>query len=137
MKVLTGSARREARDLAIQEFIKLYNCKIPKIAIENPIGCVSSRVRKPNQIIQPYEFGDDASKATCLWLKGLPPLRIDKEKRVPGRIVEYPAGSGKLVERWGNQTTSGQNKLPPSKDRRSDRPITYQGIANAFAENWG
>ncbi len=100
----------------------------PKVCVENPIGRLSRLFRKPDQIIQPYEFGEDASKATCLWLQGLPELR--PTTRVAGRIV-----NGK--ERWSNQTDSGQNKLPPSKDRSNLRSITYPGIAEAMAEQWG
>jgi hypothetical protein len=106
------------------------------IGLENPIGHISSRIRKPDQIIQPYEFGDDASKATCLWLKNLPPLVKDPAQRFPGRWVEYPKGSGKMVERWSNQTDSGQNKLGPSDDRAEQRSKTYPGIAEAMAEQW-
>lgn len=80
----------------------LLGCPIPKIALENPVGCISTYVRKPNQIIQPYEFGEDASKKTCLWLKGLPKLIPPPGARVRGRMVEYPVGSGRLVERWAN-----------------------------------
>jgi hypothetical protein len=110
-------------------FVKLLaEAPIPKIAIENPIGCLSTRWRKPDQWIQPYQFGDDASKATCLWLKGLPLL--EKTGYFPPRVVE-----GKL--RWGNQTDSGQNRLGPSKDRWAKRSITYPGIAKAMAEQWG
>ena len=93
--------------------------------------CVRT-VARADQIIQPYEFGEDASKATCLWLKGLPPLR--PTRRVPGRIVTR---NGKKVERWGNQTDSGQNRLPPSADRWKQRARTYQGWADAFADQWG
>lgn len=108
-----------------------------KVAVENPIGRLSRLFRKPDQIIQPYEFGEDASKKTCLWLKGLPRLELDGSKRFPGRMVEYPSGSGKIVERWSNQTNSGQNRLGPSEDRSNLRSITYQGIADAMAEQWG
>lgn len=107
-----------------------------KVCMENPIGRLSTLYRKPDQIIQPYEFGEDASKRTCLWLKGLSPLVKDVDKRKPGRIVEYPKGSGKMVERWSNQTDTGQNKLGPSSDRSNLRSITYQGIADAMAEQW-
>jgi hypothetical protein len=100
----------------------------PHIAIENPIGCISTRIRKPDQIVQPYEYGDDASKATCLWLKNLPLLR--PTAYVPPRIV-----NGK--KRWGNQTDSGQNRIGPSEDRHTVRSQTYQGIAAAMAEQWG
>lgn len=111
------------------ELPRLYY-KPLRLALENPIGCISSRIRKPDQIIQPYEFGDDASKATCLWLEGLEPLRIDPSQRVPGRMV-----NGK--ERWSNQTDSGQNRLGPSPDRAKIRSETYPGIAAAMAAQWG
>jgi len=93
-------------------------------AIENPIGIMSSHYRKPDQIIQPYQFGHDASKATCLWLNGLPLLR-------PTQSV--PPGEG---GRWANQTPSGQNKLGPSAERARLRSKTYEGIARAVAEQW-
>jgi hypothetical protein len=110
---------------------------IPRIALENPIGCISTQFRKPDQIIQPWHFGDDASKATCLWLKGLPLLdNTDNSKWKPGRIVGEDR-NGRTVVRWANQTDSGQNKLAPSPDRWKDRSRTYQGIANAMAEQWG
>lgn len=121
---LVGQARKEARVKAIQFFVDLYNCEIPKIAIENPIGVISSQFRKPDQIIQPWQFGDNASKATCLWLKNLPLLKPTNE--YPPRII-----NGK--KRWGNQTDSGQNKLPPSKNRAMLRSKTYPGIAQAIA----
>lgn len=105
---------------------------IPRIAIENPIGAISNAIRKPDQIIQPYEYGDDASKATCLWLKGLPLLQ--PTGFVSGRIIWNGV---KLVERWSNQTDSGQNKLSPSDDRAMERARTYQGWADAMAYQWG
>jgi hypothetical protein len=115
------------------DFVRLLlAAPIPRIALENPVSCISSRIRKPDQIIQPYEFGDDASKKTCLWLQNLPPL-VPTE-RVQGRMVEH---KGKLVERWANQTDSGQNKLGPSEDRAKIRSTTYAGIARAMAEQWG
>jgi hypothetical protein len=98
---------------------------IPRIAIENPIGCISSRIRKPDQIIHPWQFGHDASKATCLWLQNLPPL-------VPTDVL--PGGR---AARRANQTASGQNKLGPSPERWALRSITYPGIAAAMAEQWG
>lgn len=102
----------------------LMDAPIERIAIENPISVISSRIRKPDQIIQPWWFGDDASKKTCLWLKNLPLL-------TPTDVL---AGDSKT--RRGNQTASGQNKLPPSKDRWKLRSATYQGIANAMAAQW-
>ena len=107
---------------------------IPKRVTENPIGCLSTRVRKPDQIIHPHQFGDDASKATCLWIVGLPLLK--HTKHVAPRLVEWPRGSGKIVKRWANQTDSGQNGLPPSADRWRLRSKTYPGIADAWAMQW-
>ncbi len=111
------------------DFVRLLlAAQIEKIALENPIGCISSRIRRPDQTIQPYHFGHDASKATCLWLKNLAPLR-------PTAMVEPRMVNGR--PRWGNQTDSGQNKLPPSDDRWKVRSATYEGIAKAMAEQWG
>ena len=125
---LIGENRRIAREQAIQFVKMLSNADIPMIAIENPIGVLSSRWRKPDQIIQPYQFGHDASKSTCLWLKGLPQLK--PTKFISPRVVD-----GK--RRWSNQTDSGQNRLPPSADRWKIRSKTYEGIANAMADQWG
>lgn len=105
----------------------LMDAPIPYIAIENPVSVISTRIRKPSQIIQPYEFGHDASKKTCLWLKNLPLLR-------PTRYVAPRLVDGK--PRWANQTDSGQNRLPPSDDRWRLRSETYQGIAEAMAAQW-
>jgi hypothetical protein len=120
--------RQEETEKALLFVRALLNAPIERIAIENPIGCISSRIRKPDQIIQPYQFGEDASKATCLWLKGLPLLK--HTGYYPPRIV-----NGK--KRWGNQTDSGQNKLLPSADRWKERSKTYEGIAKAMAAQWG
>jgi len=106
----------------------LMNAPVPLIAIENPVSVISSRIRKPDQIITPYQFGHDASKKTCLWLKGLPLLR-------PTNFVEPRIVNGK--PRWGNQTDSGQNKLAPSANRWKIRSETYKGIAQAMAQQWG
>lgn len=124
---LYGRARLAAREDAIGFVLRLMNAPIHRICIENPIGVLSSRIRKPDQIIQPYNFGHDASKQTCLWLKNLPPL-------FPTEFVEPRIVDGK--PRWGNQTDSGQNKLPPSKDRWKERSETYSGIAYAMADQW-
>jgi hypothetical protein len=113
---------------ALQFVRELLNAPIDRIAIENPIGCISSRIRKPDQTIQPHQYGHDASKATCLWLKNLP--QLNATKHVAPRIVD-----GK--KRWANQTDSGQNKLGPSDDRWAERSRTYEGIAEAMAEQWG
>lgn len=99
------------------EFVKkLLDAPIPKIALENPISIISSKIRKPNQIIQPWQFGHGETKATCLWLKNLPELQ-------PTDIV-----SGRENKVW---------RMPPSKERWKLRSITYQGIANAMANQWG
>jgi hypothetical protein len=125
---LVGQERRDARQSAISLFVKIAESHIPKIAIENPIGCMSSVYRKPDQIIQPYNFGHDASKNTCLWLKGLPKLR--NTGYVEPRIFE-----GK--NRWANQCDiGGDNILPPSKDRAKIRSKTFPGIAKAMADQW-
>ena len=116
------------------EFVRrILAAPIHRKALENPVGAISTRIRKPDQIIQPWQFGDDASKKTCLWLQNLPPLV--PTKIVPGRLVTLP--SGKVVERWGNQTDSGQNRLGPSEDRWKVRSETYTGVAEAMAAQWG
>ena len=108
------------------EFVRfLLNAPIDKIALENPVSIISSRIRKPNQIIQPWQFGHPESKATCLWLKGLEPLK-------PTNILPLPPSG-----RWQNQTPSGQNKLGPSEDRWKLRSATYKGVAQAMAQQWG
>lgn len=117
--------RAEKTEEALEFVRLLLDAPIPRIALENPIGCISSRIRKPDQIIHPWQFGEDASKATCLWLKGLPLL--EPTDVLPG---------GRKARR-ANQTASGQNKLGPSPDRWKLRSITYQGIADAMAEQWG
>jgi site-specific DNA-cytosine methylase len=108
------------------DFVRLLlSAPIGKIALENPISIISSRIRKPNQIIQPWQFGHPESKSTCLWLKNLPKL-------IATDILPLPASG-----RWSNQTPSGQNKLGPSPDRWKERSKTYQGIAEAMAQQWG
>ena len=108
------------------EFVRrLMDAPIDKIVIENPISIISSRIRKPEQIIQPWMFGHPEAKATCLWLKGLPTLSATD-------VLTKPE-----CGYWSNQTPSGQNKLGPSKDRWKERSKTYQGIATAMANQWG
>lgn len=118
-KIADGRQQR-----AIDFFMGFVNADCPKIAIENPIGVMSSKYRKPDQIIQPWQFGHDASKATCLWLIGLPLL-------VPTDVLP----GGRLARR-ANQTPSGQNKLGPSPERARLRAVTYSGIAEAMADQW-
>lgn len=131
---LVGEERRQAREEAINFVKALYNAPIEMVAIENPIGVLSKRFREPDQFIQPYEYGDDASKKTCLWLKGLPPL-TPTGLRSP-RLAKTKDGRG-YVFRWGNQTDSGQNKESPSEDRWKIRSTTWQGWADAMAQQWG
>ena len=106
----------------------LMDAPIPRIAVENPVSVISSRIRKPDQIVQPWQFGHDASKATCLWLKGLALLMATE-------TVEPRMVNGR--KRWGNQTDSGQNRLAPSADRWKIRSATFEGIAQAMAMQWG
>lgn len=122
--------RREKHDAALKFVRALLDAPIPRIALENPVGAISRHIRRPDQMIQPWQFGHDASKLTCLWLKGLPRL-------VPTRIVEPPARQSNGSPRYSNQTASGQNKLGPSPDRWKLRSLTYPGIAEAMAEQWG
>lgn len=131
---LTGQERREAREEAINFVMKLANAPIEKIAIENPVGVLSSRWREPDQFIQPYEYGEDASKKTCLWLKNLP--RLKPTFLVSPRLA-LSADGRSYSFRWGNQTDSGQNKEPPSSDRWKIRSTTWQGWAEAMADQWG
>lgn len=122
---LHWNKRRPDRALETEEALefvrKLMDAPIDKIAVENPIGCISTRICKPTQIIQPWMFGHDASKATCLWLKNLPPLK-------PTHIIKK--------DRYANQCASGQNNLGPSKDRWKLRSVTYEGVAKAMADQW-
>ena len=100
---------------SIDFFMAFANARCERIAIENPIGIMSSKWRKPDQIIQPWQFGHGETKATCLWLRGLPPLQ-------PTDIVE-----GREQRVW---------KMPPSADRAKLRSKTFPGIARAMAEQW-
>jgi hypothetical protein len=110
---------------AAEFFMKLANAPIDKICIENPVCVMSTRWRKPDQIIQPWYFGDDASKKTCLWLKNLPPLK--DTNRLPGDAKT----------RRANQREDGQNALWGAKDRAKIRSKTYPGVAEAMASQWG
>lgn len=112
---LVGEERREAREEAVKFFVKLYNCDIPQLAIENPIGVMSSRFRKPDQVLQPWMFGHGETKATCLWLKNL-------QKLEPTNIVD-----GRVQRMF---------LLPKTKDRACIRGKTYNGIAEAMATQW-
>ena len=102
---------------AALDFVRLLlDSPVPKICLENPVGIISTKIRKPDQVIQPWMFGHGETKSTCLWLKGLPKL-------IPTNIV-----SGREQNIW---------KMPPSKNRWRERSRTFQGIANAMAKQWG
>lgn len=109
------------QESALDFVSRLMVAPIPRIAIENPIGVISSKIKKPEQIVNPWEFGHEESKKTCLWLKNLPKL-------IPTKIMEI---------RNKNLTPSGQNKLTPSPTRWMERSRTYSGIAEAMADQWG
>jgi hypothetical protein len=101
---------------AIEFFLALARAPIPRIAIENPVCIMSTVWRKPDQVIQPYQYGHGETKATCLWLKGLPPL-------VPTNLVP---GREQRVHR-----------MPPGPDRWKERSRTFEGVAKAMAMQWG
>jgi hypothetical protein len=118
--------RRQDRWDAIFFFVLLANSHIPKICMENPVGIMSTEWRKPDQIIQPFQFGHPEPKKTCLWLKNLPKL-------VPTGLVEpdyHITKSGKRVPRWYYEPS-------PSPDRQKQRNRTFSGIAEAMAQQWG
>lgn len=125
--------RAEKTEQAL-EFVKLlWEAPAKRMCLENPVGCINTRLPfmpKP-QYVQPYEFGDNASKKTGLWLRELP--KLVPTERILGRKVTY---KGKEVERWDNQTDSGQNRLGPSEARAKERSKTYPGLAKAIAEQW-
>lgn len=132
------------------EFVKkIWNMDCPRIAIENSIGVLSNRLQKPDQIIQPWMFGENASKQTCLWLKGLPLLEptdiscplgweLSDEKNGDKKVNGYWFKNifGGRLPVWSNQTPSGQNKLGPSEDRSRIRSKTYRGVAKSMAQQW-
>jgi site-specific DNA-cytosine methylase len=109
------------------DFVRLLlAAPIPRIALENPVSIISSRIRKPDQIIQPYQYGHEATKTTCLWLQGVPPL-VPTE--IVGKGARHVTKSGKSLPEWYN--------LPPSVDRWKIRSATVPGIAAAMAAQWG
>jgi len=140
--------RQEKTEEALAFVELLLNAPIKHVALENPVGAISSRIRKPDQIIQPYEYGHPESKATCLWLRNLPTLnptefadwthyRCKCGNVFEAELGKYGCCDGPAKILWDNQTKSGQNKLPPSKDRWKIRSTTYKGIAQAMAFQWG
>ena len=144
-----------ARDAALNDVRKIMALPIRRKVIENPKGAIGTFIMKPTQVVQPYDFGDDASKATCFWMldkdgnqDASMRLPVDPTKRVQGRMVERAKAMGKFntsmnrqgadfIERWANQTDTGQNRLPPGDDRWKERSRTYPGIADAIAAHLG
>ena len=121
--------REQDRVDAIEFFTKIHNSNIPKICIENPVGIMSTILRKPDQIVHPWQFGHEASKNTCLWLKGLPKLTPSNIVG-KGEFITYK--SGKRMTKWYADAAS----LSP-KERAKVRNKTFQGIADAMASQWG
>lgn len=119
-------ANTQERTDAVEFFRKFLEADIPRIAVENPVGVISTLIRKPDQYVQPYWFGDSASKKTGLWLKGLPKL-VPTNMVDPGEFVTFK--SGKRMPAWYN--------LSPSEDRWKIRSQTFKGLANAMATQWG
>jgi hypothetical protein len=119
--------RQRQRREAVEFVLSLWNAPIPKIAIENPIGHLSTSWRKPDQIIQPFQFGHSEWKSTCLWLKNLPAL-------APTNLVEPDSrvGGGKKPGRISSRI----HRLPKGPERPKERSRTYKGIAEAMAEHW-
>ena len=120
--------RHKNREEAVEFFMRIANADCERIAIENPIGCMSTRYKKANQIIHPYMFGDAERKATCLWLKGLPLLSATNI--VEPQIIKYKNGKG-TDSPWHMETM----KLP-REERSKERSKTFPGIAKAMAEQW-
>jgi hypothetical protein len=122
--------RQQDRKDGIEFFMQLANANIPKIAIENPIGIMSTHWRKPDQIIQPWHYGHEATKSTCLWLKELPLL---KPTNIVGKGEFVTFKSGKRMTKW---YVDAANAKTPS-ERAKIRNKTFQGIADAMANQWG
>lgn len=118
--------KREQQDAALEFVRTLLSAPIRRIALENPVSIISSRIRKPDQLIQPWQFGHEATKTTCLWLKGLPEL---VPTNIVGKGERHVTKSGRSLPKWYN--------LPPSVDRWRERSRTFLGIAEAMAEQWG
>jgi hypothetical protein len=118
--------KQAEQEAAIKFVVDLMRAPIPRIAIENPVGVISRFIRKPEQIIQPWQFGHEATKTTCLWLHSLPKL---KPTMIVGKGLRHVTKSGRSLPAWYN--------LPPSPDRWKIRSTTFQGIADAMATQWG
>lgn len=123
--------RKEDQNAGAEFFMALYNSDIPYIAVENPVGIMSTRFRKPDQIVQPFMFGDQARKTTCLWLKGLPLLQptdvVDE-----GETLTFK--SGKRMQKW---ISDALTNTKTAEERRRLRSKTFEGMAKAMASQWG
>lgn len=121
-----AAKRADGRQQRALDFVRsLMDAPIPRIAIENPIGVISSQIRKPDQIIQPWQHGHEATKTTCLWLKNLPHLT---PTNIVGKGERHVTSGGKSLPKWYN--------IPPRPDRWKMRSTTFQGIADAMAAQW-
>lgn len=131
-----NESRLKNQNEALEFVQKLMNADIPRIAIENPISVISSKIRKPDQIIQPYMFGDKASKSTCLWLKNLPKLVATNvvEKGEFKEWIDKKTGKTKRQATWYYDALIN-SKTP--EERRTLRSKTFKGIAQAIASQWG
>jgi len=125
---LVGEARRNARLEAIDFFMKLVDAPIERICIENPVGCMSTVYRKPDQIIQPFYFGHVEPKRTCLWLKNLPKLEYTDIVEPEYHITK----SGKRLPKW----YAYADKSKGQEERARIRSVTFDGIADAMASQW-
>ena len=122
--------RAQDREEAVEFFIRLLESPIDKIAVENPVGIISTRYRKPNQTVHPWMFGDEASKATCLWLKNLPLL---EPTEIVGKGERVVLSSGKSLPKWYSDALT---KAKSPAERRTLRSKTFEGMARAMAEQW-
>lgn len=132
-RVWNNPGRAELREDAALFFMDMYNALSEKVCVENPVGCMNTRFRKPDQIIHPYYFGEDVQKRTCLWLRGLPKLIHPDPKTLqkppPLYICKGPKSKGKAIG-W----CEGMSGV---KDRAKARSKTFQSIADAMAQQWG
>jgi hypothetical protein len=155
--IVDGRPRAELTEEALQFVREMLDVDVGHLSLENPQGCISTRIAPASQYVQPYEYGDNASKKTGLWLRRLPLLKPRLRDYVPperlvckecGHANVYEAafehGCGAcmaepafLLPRWGNQTNSGQNKLAPGLNRARDRSVTYAGIGRAMVRIYG
>lgn len=122
--------RAQHREEAIDFFKKLCEAPIEKIAVENPVGIISTRYRKPDQTVHPWMFGDEASKSTCLWLKNLPKLEPTK---IVGKGERVVLSSGRSLPKWYSDALV---KAKTSEERRTLRSKTFKGMARAMADQW-